>query len=173
MTRQGMGSEAAEKTQRSQGVVVTYSPHEHGYRDRHERVTRTEIGKKLAALKGYDFAGEYDHSACYAGLVYFVPGDTLLAHEATDLGIRSEHDLFGGVVPALWQPKPSPTRSSARTLALPRGGRMRSVAVCRMQSCLGSPSSRPRMHDTRRHACLSAALRAPNRSMRARAATRP
>ena len=94
-----MGSEAAEKTQRSQGVVVTYSPQEHGYRDRHERVTRTEIGKKLAALKGYDFAGEYDHSACYAGLVYFVPGDTLLAHEATDLGIRSEHDLFGGVVP--------------------------------------------------------------------------
>src|SRR4051795_5890220 len=55
---------------------------------------------------------------------------------------------------ALWQPKPSPTRSSARTLALPRGGRMRSVTVCRMQSCLGSPPSRPRMHDTRLHATL-------------------
>src|SRR3954449_736118 len=99
MTRQGMGSEAAEKTWRSQGVVVTYSPQEHGYRDRHERVTRTEIGKRLAALKGYNFAGEYDRSVFYADLVYFIPSDTLLARAAADLGIRSEHDLFGGVVP--------------------------------------------------------------------------
>ncbi len=94
-----MGSETAEKHQKSQGLVVTYSPHEHGYRDRHERVTRTEIGKRLAALKGYAFAGEYDRSACYSGPVYFIPSDTLLAREATDLRIRSEHDLFGGIVP--------------------------------------------------------------------------
>jgi hypothetical protein len=83
----------------AQGIVVTYSPREHGYRDRHERVTRTEIGRRLAALKGYAFTGEYDRSACYSGPVYFIPSDTLLAREAADLGIRSEHDLFGGVAP--------------------------------------------------------------------------
>jgi len=99
MTEKGMGSEASEKSQKSQGAVVTYSPQEHGYRDSHERVTRTKIGKRLAALKGYAFAGEYDASVCYAGPVYFIPSDTLLGGEAADLGIRSEHDLFGGVVP--------------------------------------------------------------------------
>ena len=31
--------------------------------------------------------------------MYFIPSDTLLSREAVDLGIRSEHDLFGGVVP--------------------------------------------------------------------------
>src|SRR5215212_9098475 len=99
MTEKGMGSEASEKSQKSQGAVVTYSPQEHGYRDSHERVTRTKIGKRLAALKGYAFAGEYDASVCYAGPVYFIPSDTLLGGEAADLGIRSERDLFGGVVP--------------------------------------------------------------------------
>jgi hypothetical protein len=94
-----MASAAAKKTKTSQGAVVTYAPQEHGYRDRHERVTRIEIGKRLAALKGYAFAGEYDRSARYSGPVYFIPSDTLLGPEATDLGIRSEHDLFGGVVP--------------------------------------------------------------------------
>src|SRR3954452_17513689 len=99
MTRKGIDSGAAKKRKRTQGVVVTYSPQEHAYRDSHERVTRTEIGKRVAALKGYAFAGEYDRSACYSGPVYFVPSDTLLGGEAADLGIRSEHDLFGGVVP--------------------------------------------------------------------------
>jgi Protein of unknown function (DUF3182) len=94
-----MDFEVAEQSQKSQGAVVTYSPQEHGYRDSHERVTRTEIGRRLAALKGYAFAGEYERSVCYSGAVYFVPSDTLLAREATDLGIQSEHDLFGGVAP--------------------------------------------------------------------------
>jgi len=94
-----MGPETTEESQKLQGAVVTYSPQEHGYRDSHERVTRTEIGRRLAALKGYAFAGEYDCSVCYSGPVYFIPSDTLLAREATGLGIRSEHDLFGGVAP--------------------------------------------------------------------------
>ena len=50
MTRKGIDSGAAKKRKRPQGVVVTYSPQHHGYRDRHERVTRTEIGNRLAAL---------------------------------------------------------------------------------------------------------------------------
>ena len=71
--RKGMGSEATETSQKSQGVFVTYSPQEHGYRDSHERVTRTEIGRRLAALKRYAFAGEYDCSVCYSGPGVFHP----------------------------------------------------------------------------------------------------
>src|SRR5439155_8852961 len=65
----------------------------------HVGVTQAAIGKILAALKGYDFAGEYDPSVRYPGLVYLVPSDTLVGIEARTLGIRTEDDLFGGVVP--------------------------------------------------------------------------
>jgi hypothetical protein len=68
------------------------------YPTTHERLTHLEIAKRLAALKGFDFAGDYDGS-CYPGPVYFVPSNTILAAEARKLGIRSEDDLFGGVVP--------------------------------------------------------------------------
>ena len=35
----------------------------------------------------------------YRAPVFFVPDDTLLSDEASSLGIRSCHDLYGGVVP--------------------------------------------------------------------------
>jgi hypothetical protein len=80
------------------GVVVTYS--EGAPNGGHEHITRTEIARRLAALMGYDFAGEYQPSARYRGAMYFVPSDTLVGVErARRLGIRSERDLFGGVVP--------------------------------------------------------------------------
>jgi hypothetical protein len=78
---------------------VTYSSAGGEGSESHERATRTEIAKKLATLKGYDFAGEYRASEQYPGPVYFVPGDTLDTETAAELGIRSEEDLFGGVVP--------------------------------------------------------------------------
>ena len=93
-------SNAAGEPRASRGVVVVYAPDEPSYARSHERVTRTEIAKRLAALKGFDFAGDYDLSGCYPGPVYFVPSDTLVGIKtANDLGIRGEHDLFGGVVP--------------------------------------------------------------------------
>jgi hypothetical protein len=98
-TDESMGSEAAEDTRRPQGTVVTYASQEAGYRDSHERATRIEIARRLAALKGFSFRGEYDASARYPGPMYFVPSNTLLGGEAASLGIRGEHDLFGGVVP--------------------------------------------------------------------------
>jgi hypothetical protein len=67
--------------------------------DLHERTTRTCIARKLAKLKGYEFAGDYDSAKRYRPRLYFVPDDTLTAVEARQLGIRDEHDLFGGVVP--------------------------------------------------------------------------
>lgn len=53
----------------------------------------------LAALKGFQFGGEYNASTRYGSPLYFVPSDTLLADAAHALGIRTRDDLFGGVVP--------------------------------------------------------------------------
>jgi hypothetical protein len=66
----------------------------------HDHATCTEIARRLAALKGYHFAGDYDENAGVAGDRYFVPTDTLIGtHHANALGIRGEHHLFGGVAP--------------------------------------------------------------------------
>ncbi|HUP94396.1 MAG TPA: DUF3182 family protein [Burkholderiales bacterium] len=82
------------------GLVVCYAPGKRSDAAGHEAVTRMGIAKKLAALKRYDFGGEYDPSRRYLGPLYFVPGTTLVASEVVDaLALRSEDDLFGGVVP--------------------------------------------------------------------------
>jgi hypothetical protein len=66
----------------------------------HERATRCEVGRRLAALKHCDWCGEYDPGRGYGKRPYFVPSDTLIAADVRDrLGIESERDLFGGVVP--------------------------------------------------------------------------
>jgi hypothetical protein len=84
----------------AQDVVVEYAPRDGGFDDVHERVTRTAFARRLAALMGFDYAGDYDKAARYSGRIYFVLGDTLVGIErAAELGIRDEHDLFGGVVP--------------------------------------------------------------------------
>jgi hypothetical protein len=79
--------------------VVVYSPTAARFDSRHERITRIEIAKRLAVIKGFSFAGKYDASNRYPGRLYFVPGDTIGKEMAIMLGVRSEHDLYGGVVP--------------------------------------------------------------------------
>jgi hypothetical protein len=82
------------------GSVATYTIPGHGFAHGHERATRDGIARRLAALKGIDFVGEYDPARPPPGPVYLVPSDTLVGIEAAAaLGVRSEHDLFGGVVP--------------------------------------------------------------------------
>ena len=81
------------------GDVVVYRK---GVTERaaHDHATCCEIARKLAAIKGYRFAGEYDDRVSYPHTVYFVPTETLIGVErARTLGIASEHDLFGGIVP--------------------------------------------------------------------------
>src|SRR5258706_8208834 len=79
------------------GIVVTYTCRACR---RHESVTLRELARRLAALKGYDFAEEFDRARRYPGPLYFVPNDTLVGiNTAQKLGIRNEQDLFGGVVP--------------------------------------------------------------------------
>jgi hypothetical protein len=67
--------------------------------DDHERATHSAIARTIAGLKGVAFGGEYDPSARYGHRLYFVPSDTLTAESAAALGIRTQEDLFGGVVP--------------------------------------------------------------------------
>ena len=79
---------------------MRYSELDWGRPDFHESVSRNETARKLAMLKGYEFAGDYDPAKRYAGPLYFVPDDTLVGVEAArQLGIHDEQDLFGGVVP--------------------------------------------------------------------------
>jgi hypothetical protein len=90
----------ADECRLGRGGVVTYSPAAPDRAHSHEAATWAAISRTLAALKGYGFAGEYDSSRRYPGRLYFVPSDTLVGVEAArELGIRTEDDLFGGVVP--------------------------------------------------------------------------
>ncbi len=81
------------------GVVVQY-PRMHGSDPHsHESVTRAAIARRVAAIKGYDYVEHYDPASRHDCHVYFVPDDTLTLEHARALGITSEDDLFGGVVP--------------------------------------------------------------------------
>jgi Protein of unknown function (DUF3182) len=84
----------------TRGTVVEYANTDSDGASGHESVTRIAMARKLAVLKGYDFAGQYDPANHYSGPLYFVPSDTLIGTDtARALGIRTEDDLFGGVVP--------------------------------------------------------------------------
>lgn len=86
--------------QMQRGVVAVYSDPGRGFAHSHERATREGIARQLAALKGFDFTGEHVPGKRYPGPVYLVPSDTLVGlGAAAALGVRGEHDLFGGVVP--------------------------------------------------------------------------
>ena len=82
------------------GTVVRYRSLGAAFERTHERASRTWVAERLAALKCYEYGGEYEASARYRGPLYFVPNDTLVGLErAQGLGIASEADIFGGVVP--------------------------------------------------------------------------
>lgn len=81
-------------------TVVCYASGERFDPGRHECVTHTLIAQQLAALQGYDFGGQYAAERSYDRPLYVVPSATIVGRAAADaLGIRSERDLFGGVVP--------------------------------------------------------------------------
>lgn len=89
-----------ENSRSPRGNVVLYSNTTSNRPGSHESVSRAWVAGRLAGLKGYEDAGEYDASVRYRGPLYFVPGETLVNLEtANELGIRTEDDLFGGVVP--------------------------------------------------------------------------
>ena len=86
--------------QAAHGTVLRYAGRFAAQERQHERASRNWVAQRLAALKRYEYGGEYDSSARYEGALYFVPNDTLIGlDEARALGIEKEGDLFGGVVP--------------------------------------------------------------------------
>lgn len=65
----------------------------------HEKQSLAAMARRLATLQGYAWDPGFD-STLHAGLhVYFVPDDTLTCEQARTMGIQSEKDLFGAVVP--------------------------------------------------------------------------
>lgn len=71
-----------------------------GHEAEHERVVHMELARRLARLQGLAFLGEFTAATSFGGRLYFVPSDTVVGIEqARQLGIQTEGDLFGGVVP--------------------------------------------------------------------------
>ena len=64
-----------EPPNRDRGAVATCTAADRAHR--HDGVTLAAIAARLAALKGYHFAGEYDPADRPSGRVYFVPGATI------------------------------------------------------------------------------------------------
>jgi hypothetical protein len=81
------------------GEVVVYR-RDAGDRAAHDHATCSAIARRLATLKGYTFAGEHEACSSPALRRYVVPTSTVVGIDhARALGIRTENDLFGGVVP--------------------------------------------------------------------------
>jgi hypothetical protein len=79
--------------------VVVILPNRAHY-PQHERVVHEQLARRLATLQGLTFLGEYDRDGEYSQPIYFVPPATIVGAEAArELGLDSEEDLFGGVVP--------------------------------------------------------------------------
>ena len=120
--------------------------------------------KRFRALR---FRGSWRHSkalnsqastidpATYSGAVYFIPDETILGFElARSLGISSEHDLFGGVVPhpfvatkAISHPLIQPDARAPAGWSPEFGSRVRDAVLP------DTPSSPPRMPSWPAHAC--------------------
>jgi hypothetical protein len=99
--RTGTSMKAAPESPAPRGIVVA-----HGLEDRdpatdHEAATLLHVAGRLAALKGFDLADPaHEAPLRHPGPVYLVPPATIVGvQEAARLGVRSDDDLFGGVVP--------------------------------------------------------------------------
>lgn len=65
----------------------------------HERATHDWVARRVARLLRVPYAGLAGDAVNTAGGSYFVPDDTLDAATAARLGITTQRDLLGGVVP--------------------------------------------------------------------------
>ncbi|MCW3148281.1 DUF3182 family protein [Stutzerimonas stutzeri] len=88
----------ADMPQASRGEVLTYA--NRANEPAHEKTVHAELARRLAALQGMVFGGEYDPTGKHTGTFYVIPSGTIVGLEdARRLGLSSERDLFGGVVP--------------------------------------------------------------------------
>jgi hypothetical protein len=89
-------------TAMARGVVLIYFSRFGKPLQWHHKVVLNVGAKAIAEMKGYDFRGGDETRYRYYDRRFFVPDDTLLPDEASYLGIRSPHDLYGGVAPYLF-----------------------------------------------------------------------
>jgi hypothetical protein len=97
----GLPIGAAERKTKlcASGSVVVYHNRGREAPSKHEAASLHHIANKLAGIKGYARAGNYDSIRDYSGKLYFLPTATVTDREtARRIGIRDEDDLFGGVV---------------------------------------------------------------------------
>jgi hypothetical protein len=80
-------------------TLVFFAPPRGQRAGEHETATQTAVARLLAELKGCEFGGVCPSIRRLPPSAYVVARDTLLAHEASALGIGREDDVFGGVVP--------------------------------------------------------------------------
>jgi hypothetical protein len=81
-------------------VVVIHSCTPTDNPEGHERSSQARLAARVAELLGHEFAGEHEAGRDYGCPLFVVPRATIDdPEEAKRLGIRDEHDLFGGVVP--------------------------------------------------------------------------
>src|SRR5437667_2829808 len=120
----------------TENAVVLYSSRFGGPMYRHEQVVLAAVARSIAELKRCSFEGHYCAGQQRASDVFFVPDDTLVAEEASELGIQSPNQLFGGVVPRPFVKTKAITHSLIdRRAARPEGwsasfaGRVRNVVL--------------------------------------------
>ena len=92
------GSRSAAKRAAPGSVAILPLPG--ADREGHDYVSLAFVARRLAALKHFTFTGEVEHADVAVRNRYLVPAETLVGLDrAAALGIRTENDLFGGVVP--------------------------------------------------------------------------
>src|SRR4051794_16847630 len=75
------------------GVAMSYTQGLRGYGTEHEQMTRMEVVRRLARLKGLSVSEEFAQQPS-SGPVYLIPSDTLVGTErARALGIKGRDDL--------------------------------------------------------------------------------
>jgi hypothetical protein len=85
---------------RAPGPVVFHRCADALQPDGHEAISKAALARTVADLLERPYGGDFDPLAAHVEQPYFVPSDTLILEtQAQRLGIRNEHDLFGGVVP--------------------------------------------------------------------------
>jgi hypothetical protein len=121
----------------------------------HHKIVLNLAAETIAKIKGYDFGGHYDTARDYSGPLYFVPDDTVLLNEAACLGIRSPHDLYGGVVPYLFAKTKAITHGLVDLHAeRPLGWcALLSPTGCGRSCCPATPSSATAMREWRPVGC--------------------
>lgn len=79
----GMAKARNRSDREARGSLVLYPnrPRE----PEHQRDVHAELGRRLAALPGLAFAGQYQESHAYAGRLYWVPSDSVIGLDAAAL----------------------------------------------------------------------------------------